>query len=285
MKPGLGDYLREAFNARPAGMFVPPNWIGLGLIAFLGLLNPGFWVLGLGLELAYLAMVSSNERFRRLVHGKRLWEARRQWYARVEEQAGQLDPDGLRRYRALEARCRSILEHQQRAGGGPGLDEQGAGLGRLLFVYLRLLQTRHAIERMIRESAEVGEDAARLEERIAALESRLESKTLGEDLRKSLSGQIEILQQRIEKRGEARQKLSFLDAELARIQEQVELVREQAVLSTDPETISQRIDQITTTLGGTTQWISEQQKIYGAVEDLLTEPAPLAAGVPMKESQ
>jgi len=113
-----------------------------------------------------------------------------------------------------------------------------------------------------------------LEERIGALQARL-NESLSDELKKSLTGQIEILQQRLEKRREAKQKLAFLDAELMRIQEQVELVREQAVLMADPETLSQRIDQITTTLGSTTQWISDQQKIYGAVEDLMAEPPPV----------
>ena len=67
----------------------------------------------------------------------------------------------------------------------------------------------------------------------------------------------------------------FLDAELMRIQEQVELIREQAALSTDPELLSQRIDQIAATLGGTAQWIRDQQQVYGAMEDLLAEPPPL----------
>ena len=49
MKPGFGDYVREAFNARPIGMFVPPNWIGLGLFGLLGIINPGFWLIGAGL--------------------------------------------------------------------------------------------------------------------------------------------------------------------------------------------------------------------------------------------
>ena len=56
------------------------------------------------------------------------------------------------------------------------------------------------------------------------------------------------------------------------------------MLSTDPEVVSQRIDQIATTLGGTNQWIRDQQKIYGAMEDLVSEPPPLV--VPgRKESQ
>jgi hypothetical protein len=123
-----------------------------------------------------------------------------------------------------------------------------------------------------------------MEQRIQKLQGQLDEPSIGEDLRKSLAGQVEILQQRIEKKREAVEKLAFLDAELMRIQEQVELLREQTVLSTDPETVSQRIDQITTTLGGTSQWIRDQQKIYGAMEDLLYEAPPLAVPGP-KESQ
>ena len=107
---------------------------------------------------------------------------------------------------------------------------------------------------------------------------------VSDDLRKSFTAQLEILQQRQEKRREAVEKLAFLDAELTRIQEQVELLREQAVLSTDPEVVSQRIDQVTTTLGGTNQWIRDQQKIYGAMEDLLSDPPPLVVQS-SKESQ
>jgi hypothetical protein len=286
MKPGFSDYVQEAFSARPIGMFMPPNWVGLGIFAFLGLLNPGFWVIGIGLELGYLGILAHNERFQRLVAAKRQWESRRQWQSKVDELVSQLGAEGQRRYRALEVRCRSILEQQVRgAAVSSGLDAQGEGLGRLLWVYLRLLLTRQAIERIVQEASDGSEDSARLQERVENLKTRLAQDNVSEDLRKSLSSQIDILQQRIEKRREAREKIAFLDAELMRIQEQVELVREQAVLSTDPETVSQRIDQITTTLGGTSQWISEQQKIYGAVEDLLAEPPPLAVNMPTRQSQ
>jgi hypothetical protein len=197
-----------------------------------------------------------------------------------------LGSDGQQRYRSLEVRARSILEQQLRGAAiTPGLETQGEGLGRLLWVYLRLLIMRQAIERIVREASEGSEEASRLQERIENLKLRLAQESLGDDLRKSLTGQIEILQQRIEKRREAREKLAFLDAELTRIQEQAELVREQAVLATDPESVSQRIDQITATLGGTSQWISEQQKIYGAVEDLMAEPPPLSVSGPVRQSQ
>ena len=53
-KPGFVDYVSAAFNARPFGMFVAPNWVGLAAVGLLGVVNPGFWVLGAGLELGYL---------------------------------------------------------------------------------------------------------------------------------------------------------------------------------------------------------------------------------------
>jgi hypothetical protein len=274
MKPNFWEYVRAAFSARPVGMFLPPNWVGIAAMGFLGLLNPGFWVIGLGLEFAYLGSLATNERFQRTVAASQQWESRRQWQRRVDDLVQQLGSEGQRRYRALEARCASILDQQQNAAVMPaGLEAQGEGLGRLLWLYLRLLLTRQAIDRIVREqSGPSSDDGSQLENRIHKLESQLADSSLGEELRRSLTGQIEILKQRLQKRTEARDKLAFLDAELTRIQEQVELIREQAVLSTDPQLLSARIDQITATLDGTNQWIQEQQKIYGATEDLLSEP-------------
>ncbi len=277
MKPHFWDHVRAAFSARPIGMFVPPNWVGLAAFGFLGLLNPGFWVMGIGLELAYLGVLATNERFQRVVEASRQWESRRQWQRRVEDLVQQLSSEGQRRYRALEGRCASILDQQQRAAVVPsGLEAQGEGLGRLLWLYLRLLLTRQAIDRIVRESADSAEEGSQLQDRVHKLEAQLADGSVGEELRRSLTGQIEILKQRLQKRLEARNKLVFLDAELTRLQEQVELIREQAILSTDPQLLSERIDQITATLDGTNQWIQEQQKIYGATEDLLSEPPAIA---------
>jgi len=286
MRLTLWDYVREAFNARPAGMFVPPNWIGIGVFGLLGTLNPGFWIIGLGCELAYLGWLGTHPRFQQLINGGRLLDEQRRWQAKLYDLIRQLPPDDQQRYRALEARCKGILEQQARGATlSANMEEQGEGLGRLVWIYLRLLLTRESIQKIIRESpANSPEQSVQLKERIDKLREQLQQPSITEDLRKSLSAQIEILEQRQEKKREAVEKLAFLDAELTRIQEQVELLREQSVLATDPESVSHRIDQITTTLGGTNQWIRDQQKIYGAVEDLLSEAPPLIAQS-SKESQ
>ncbi|MBI3262878.1 MAG: hypothetical protein HYZ58_06980 [Acidobacteria bacterium] len=276
MKLGFGDYLRAAFNARPIGMLVPPNWIGLAAFGLLGMTNPGFWAIGLGLELAYLTTLATNPRFQRSVGASKLSDTHQQWQRQIDALMSRLDETDRRRYRAFESRCQSILNLQIQGSAVPtGLEAQADSLGRLRWIYLRLLVTRQIVRQVLGEGAPPREAGNELTGRIGQVERQLEAPDLTADLRRSLSSQLDILRQRLDKRSEAGQKLTFLDAEITRIQEQVELIREQAALSADPEALSRRIDEIATTLAGTSQWIKEQQQIYGAVEDLLLEPPPL----------
>ncbi len=283
MKAGLKDYVRAAFSARPIGMWVPPNWVGLGAFALLGFVNPGFWIMGAGVELGYLYVLASNGRFQRIVDGQQALKAQGEWRARQESSVNSLSRADQIRYREMERRCKSILEQQFRGEASTAMKAESEGLARLLWVFLRLLLTRQAIIRLLNETSGGTDDT--LEDRIAELTESSKKPGLSDELRKSMAGQLEILQQRMEKRKEAREKIAFLDSELSRIEEQAELIREQTVLTTDPETVSQRVDQIAATLGGTSQWIREQQQIYGQVEDLLTEPPPVTLETPTKEGR
>jgi hypothetical protein len=281
-KPGFLDYLAAAFNARPLGMFVAPNWIGIGAFGLLGLLNPGFWVMGAGLELGYLLLLATNPRFQRVVAARPLSTATADWNHRIQKLLGRLDADDRRLYDGLAQRCRSIIELQLHSTGStpPGIETQADSLGRLSWMYLRLLVARRTIQQVLG-----GSDHGELRKRMASLERQQRSEELGDELRRSLAGQVEILNQRLQQRSDAERKLAFIDAEVERIAQQVELIREQAALSTDPELLSRRIDEITATLGTTGQWIRDQQQIYGAMDDLLTEPPPLAPDARARESQ
>jgi hypothetical protein len=283
-KPGFFDYITAAFNARPFGMFVAPNWIGLAAFGLLGLTEPGFWVLGAGLELGYLFLLATNQRFQRIVNSRPMSAANVEWNQRILGLVGRLDPADRRIYELLAQRCRSIIDlqvHGSQATAPGGLEAQADSLGRLSWMFLRLLVARRTIRQVIGESGDGGD----LRKRVATLERQRHDQELSDELRRSLGGQIDILNQRLQQRSDAERKLAFLEAELERIQQQVELIREQAALSTDPELLSQRIDEITATLGTTGQWIRDQQKVYGAMEDLLTEPPPLAPDARARESQ
>src|SRR6476660_2570479 len=107
MKASLGDYIRQAFNARPLGMFIPPNWIGLGAFGLLGLINPGFWVIGAGLELGYWFVLSTNARFQNVVNGSQMLQEQRQRQSQLRAQVSGLSIDDRKRYEQLEQRCQA----------------------------------------------------------------------------------------------------------------------------------------------------------------------------------
>jgi hypothetical protein len=282
-KPGLTDYVAAAFNARPFGMFVAPNWIGLAAFGLLGIANPGFWVLGAGLEIGYLLLLATNSRFQRAVSSRPLSAARREWNARIERLLTRIDSSDRARYAGLAERCRSIIDLQTHGGVDMphGIETQADSLGRLSWTFLRLLVARRTIQTVLGN----GETGATLARRLAQLEREAGSDSMASDLRRSLAGQIDILRQRVEQHEEAQRKSAYIEAELTRIEEQVELIREQAALSTDPDVLSRRIDEIAATLGGTGQWIKDQQQVYGAMEDLLSEPPPLTTDARAKETQ
>ena len=264
-------------------MFVAPNWIGLGGHGASGVVNPGFWVLGAGLELGYLLTLATNSTLSALVASKRARRRRRsEWNdahpaparpARTDEDRG--------RYAALAERCRSIIDLQttvratHRAESKRRRTASADSRGCSCACWWRAA-------RSVRCSA-----TARTSSGLAAARG---ARTTGADesgpaeLRRSLEGQIDILGSGSNS-APSRKKLAYIDAEIARIEQQVELIREQAALSTDPEMLSRRIDEITATLGGTGQWIRDQQQVYGAMEDLLTEPPPLTPDARAKESQ
>ena len=282
-QPGFLDYLTAAFNARPLGMFVAPNWVGLAAFGLLGAANPGFWVLGAGLELGYLLALATNKRFQQTVTAKPLEAVRQEWNARIERVLGRLDPADRQDYDALAARCRSIVDMQMHGASETpdGLEQQAESLGRLSWTFLRLLLARRTIGQVMGGA----QNDLELQRKIAALERQQQQPQLSEELARSLGGQLEILRQRLRQRTDGDRKLAFIDAELERIQQQVELIREQAAMSTDPELLSRRIDEIAATLGSTGQWIRDQQQVYGAMEDLLTDPPPLAPDARTKELQ
>jgi hypothetical protein len=148
-------------------------------------------------------------------------------------------------------------------------------------MFLRLLLARRTIGQVMGGA----QNDVELQKRITSLERQQTQLGLSEELARSLGGQLEILRQRLQQRTDGDRKLAYIEAELERIQQQVELIREQAAMSTDPELLSRRIDDITATLGSTGQWIRDQQQVYGAMEDLLTEPPPLTSESRARESQ
>src|SRR6266850_4337725 len=172
MKPSFGSYLAAAFNARPFGMFVAPNWVGIAAFGLLGILNPGFWLIGAGAELAYLFGLATNRRFQRAIDSRQSSGTAEEWKRQQDTLIAKLSDTDQARYVALIARCRTILEQLELHNPGTGgLAVQSENLGRLSWVYLRLLVARRAMSRVLKEPT-LGE-TQELEARLARLKAQL----------------------------------------------------------------------------------------------------------------
>jgi len=277
MKPGFPDYLKEAFNARPMGLLVPPNWIGIAAFGLLGVVNPGFWLIGAGLEAGYLLALSHLPRFRALVDGKFLASANQQGDQATEAIINKLDPARRERFLSLRQRCERILGDQQLESGSAVGQMQADGLGRLLGIHLQLLVTQSVLQRMLGES-----DAREIAAKIEEVRQDMATATPEGDLFRSLRGQIDILEKRQRTLTEGAEKLAFTESELDRIEHQIALIRDEVGLSAAPEAVGSQIDRISGELGETSQWISDQQRLFGDAD--LQSTITLSLNQPISQS-
>lgn len=272
----IKDYVWGAFSARPLGMPVPPNWVGLAAFGLLGLVNPGFWLIGAGLEAAYLIACVNSRRFRSVIDARRAFAVDRASESKLKSAVSQLSPEDTERFLALDERCRLALG--ERSGSGEAWQMvQSESLAKLRWAYLQLLSMRQAVVRVIENDGAGVSDASSVGGKIRELEARLRDNGMNADLRKSLQSQRDVLAARVEVQGEALSRLEQIEAELGRIEAHVELLREQSLLAADPDAASARIDTVAESLAGTSKWIQEHQTLYEGLDAGLDEAPPIQA--------
>jgi len=260
------DYLKEAFHRKvPLPLLgpMPVNKMALGVFLVAGIANPGFWLVGAAAELVYLFGVGGSERFQKLVWGERLLAEQESWAHKVQTAVAQLSPASRQRYRALLEHCRLILGISNTLDAdslGNFRDMRAQSLNQLLGIYLRLLTSREVIATNIKDL-----DQHSLEEEIARLEERLATVEPASALERSLQGTLEITRKRLDNLARADASLQVIDAELERIAQQVELIREESAISGNPEMLSVRLDAVTSAMSETSRWMDEHAELIGSL--------------------
>lgn len=276
------NYLKDAFKRKvPVPLLgpMPVNQMALGVFAVLGLANPGFWFLGAAGELAYLFATASNPRYQKLVQGERLLAVQRDWEERVARAVTSLRPENRHRYQRLLEQMRRILgisESLSDASLGNFRDLRARSLNQLLGIYLRLLTSSEVIADNVR-----GLDRAKVETEIANLEKRLAA-ARDDALRRSLEGTIAIQRKRLENLARAGSSLEVIAAELRRIEQQVELIREESAVTRKPAELSTRLDAVTSAMTETTRWMDEHRDFLSSLGT--DEPSAQLADLPNLEA-
>lgn len=274
---GYADYVRAAWRYRPRVGWLgnmPVNKMTLALFALLGVVNPGFWLLGAAAELLYLGFLPSSDRFQKLVQGERLLQRQVGWEDKVQHVALSLSPESQGRYRRLLGQCGLILGMSEKAAQeslGNLQDMRAGGLNQLLWLFLRLLSSRELI---IANLAQV--DRTSLEADVVRLKDRHALTPADSPLARSLQATLDIQSKRLENLNRARASLDVIDAELERIEQQVRLIREEIAVGGGPDQLSARLDSVTSTMAETTRWMDQNVELLGALatDDVETSALP-----------
>lgn len=280
---GFLDYVKAAFSWRyrvPGMGHLPLNVLALVGFGILGLGHPAFWLLGLAFEAGYLSLMAGEPRFQKLVQGRAFMEEKKRWQVRQSSLFESLDQPSQERYRRLVDVCQKIIANTEALNAGAAMgDLRTGGLNQMVWMFLRLLYTKIRTK-SITESVKAGE----LEEEIKRIAEQMEKESEGSAMHRSLQGTLEIQKKRLENLDKAGGSLKVIEAELNRIEKQVRLLNEEASMSSDPESLTVRLDGVMQSLHGTSKWMSEHGELFGGLEEatmprnLLDTPLRLKEG-------
>lgn len=268
---------------------------GAGVTMISGRLDVGLPLL-VAAELAYLALVGGNAQFQRYVdiaeHQQSRGDRSRQNQQLLRRILGSL-PRPLRdRYHQLQQRCRELqgIAADLKQPGDGELDQslhsyQAQGLDRLLWIYLRLLFTYHALHKFLEKTSleRIQSDMQRIERRLNVLDPQdTSAHTL--KLRKTLEDNLRTSQDRARNYERARANHEFVELEIDRLENKIKSLAEVAVNRQEPEFVSAQVDQVASSMLETERTMNELQ-VFTGLTPTDDEAPPLLDMVPQRERQ
>ena len=280
-------FIKAAFWIRPEipGLGrLPANVLAVSCFGILGLGHPGFWLLGLGLEAAFLSLLAANPRFQKYVL---VTESQQGQSKNAEDAETSLQRilksfprETFERFDRLRTRCRDLrqiasdLKHPGDAIVDQTLDDlQLQGLDRLLWVFLRLLFTHQALQRFIKQTdaAAIQQDLDRYGERLRELSAAAPSPQT-DKLRHALEDSRQTARERLENVAKARANLEFVELEIDRLESKINSLAELSVNRHEPDFISGQVDQVANSIRDTERTMNDLSFATGL--DPLDEQTP-----------
>jgi hypothetical protein len=283
----MSDYLKEAFLFRWNLLFL----LGGAAAAAMTPLAPVLLPLVAAGELTYLTSLVSVPRFRAAIDAKVHAAGKAPGAGAAApppvslvSMLGGLPPEARTRFERLHARC---LEMRGIAAGvrGAAGDQNSSveeirtpGLDRLLWLFLRLLLSKAALDRFLKtmNEQEIATRLAELRKNVAAVQAAQAEKTGGDDrIVRSLQDSIANCELRLDNYGRARKNADFVSVELDRIEGKIQALAEMSVNRQDPDFLSNQVDSAAESMRQTEKAVSELQHLTGLADQLEEPPAIL----------
>lgn len=276
---GLQDYLKEAFLFRWNLLLFLGGLAGAAMMPMAGVVLP----IVTAVEMSYLAGLVSIPRFRAAIDAKvhaarRLQPAPASAAPSLVSMVAGLPADARQRFERLHTRCvdmRAIAVGVRGAAGNQGGSAEEIrtpGLDRLLWLFLRLLVSKAALDRFL--------DTMRNEDitpRLEQLRKDLAASQAAGDERivRSLQDSIAMGELRLDNHERAKKNAQFVSIELDRIEGKIQALAETAVNRQDPDVLSSQVDSAAESMRQTEKAVSELEHLTGLADELQEPPAIL----------
>jgi hypothetical protein len=239
-------------------------------------------------EIAYLALLGTHPKFQKSVDAQDAKASRQDGTSAAQATArrilSELPKKLVQRYDELLARCTELREISVRMrepaqiGEPPPLDDmQLASLDRLLWMYLRLLYTQHALSQFLQKTSDI-----EIQSSINLLEERLQglSQATGDDRQqrifKVVEDNLQTSRARLANYKKAQENHELMSLELDRLENTIHSLSELAVNRQEPNFISGQIDQVAASMVQTEKTMGELQFVTGLHGD--EEVPPILRG-------
>ena len=193
-----------------------------------------------------------------------------------------LTPERRERYGRLAQVCRDIetaTADSPLSSADPQTDPRLKKLDELMWTYLRLLGIEESLEDFLeteqRENVptlvkDAEDEATRLNAEVDALKAKgggttfeTKQRYLGSRLER-----LEVLRKRLQRSEQAQANLQLVVSEQERLDQQIKLIRADAVATKNAETLTARIDATVEHLDQTNKWLSELDEFKDLVGDM-----------------
>jgi len=247
------NFVKEAFNLQY-------NWIALAGACLFGILSGSLLpiILAGGAELMYLAIVSQNPRFQRLVRSWKLGEALQERQVQFAEMLNSLSPEAKSRYFKLAQVCASVRGNfaQLSSASKIFLQQMDSRLDGLLHAYARLLLVTTQQQQYLKST-----DPNEIKREISSLQRDMDNDPPKvQDINKK---RVEILNKRVEKYQKICENQEVVNAQCSAVEDVLHLVRDQSVTMRDPQQVTDQLDNLVRDVEQTEQTVQQVEAIFG----------------------
>lgn len=262
-QPGMIDYIKAAFNFKVPVRGVgglPVNWLYMGLVGGMAFVAWPFALIGGAIEMTYLIAMISNPNFQRVIRSQQNDNNKMSKFEKMDEIFSELEYQQKRQSSNFNAQCKNILDIVKNLVGEKDplgiLKSYQDNLMELRMIYINLLTMISNLEKSSNPES-INDIMKKLEMYQREIDSL--SPDCPADRRSSLQGTIDIMKRRIEMISQLENKLNVANLELRRLDEQILLIKDQALLSNDSSVISMNLDATTSVIETHSEWVRENQ--------------------------